>query len=411
MPKIDKNTIKLLPKNRSLKIYKKENLPNYYCSFYVGSNIMKSGNKEMSLRTSNVKEALKKAPTIFKDFFDENRDKIISTKSIPDIEKDIAISFFKVRIRKYQDKGKIGTSNQGVRERLRWNNYILKFFKDIDYNNPEFVNDAINNLVNDLREDKKTDNTISKYLNILSLMFKRAHNLGTIKYIPEMPSLTIINQHRTSYFNEELNLINRRLEKEYKKTKNKEYLEIKDYINLIRSAGFRPGIQPLMIKNFQYQFLTDKENPNEPILQFTLFNTKTSPKHKLTCHPYFTKNIFPEIQNRIEKRSSEDYLLFPNEKNRQKLYNRISKVFVRISKELDLYYRNGQSRPLYSIRHTFISNRYNSGTSLELLAKTSNTSEKMLRKHYLDNEETMAIEEHKRMFQTKDKSVIKFKKK
>ena len=411
MPKIDKNTIKLLPKNRSLKIYKKENLPNYYCSFYVGSNIMKSGNKEMSLRTSNVKEALKKAPTIFKDFFDENRDKIISTKSIPDIEKDIAISFFKVRIRKYQDKGKIGTSNQGVRERLRWNNYILKFFKDIDYNNPELVNDAIDNLVNDLREDKKTDNTISKYLNILSLMFKRAHNLGTIKYIPELPSLNIVNQSRTSYFNEELNLINRRLEKEYKKTKNKEYLEIKDYINLIRSAGFRPGIQPLMIKNFQYQFLTDKENPNEPILQFTLFNTKTSPKHKLTCHPYFTKNIFPEIQNRIEKRSSEDYLLFPNEKNRQKLYNRISKVFVRISKQLDLYYRNGQSRPLYSIRHTFISNRYNSGTSLELLAKTSNTSEKMLRKHYLDNEETMAIEEHKRMFQTKDKSVIKFKKK
>ena len=59
MPKIDKNTIKLLPKNRSLKIYKKENLPNYYCSFYVGSNIMKSGNKEMSLRTSNVKKLLK----------------------------------------------------------------------------------------------------------------------------------------------------------------------------------------------------------------------------------------------------------------------------------------------------------------------------------------------------------------
>ena len=411
MPKIDKNTIKLLPKNRSLKIYKKENLPNYYCSFYVGSNIMKSGNKEMSLKTSNVKEALKKAPTIFKDFLDENRDKISSIESIPNIEKDISIPFFKVRIRKYQDKGKIGNLNQGVRERLRWNNYILKFYKDIDYNNPEFINDAINNLVNDLREDKITDNTISKYLNILSLMFKRAHNLGTIKYIPEMPSLTIINQNRTSYFNEELNLINRGLEKEYKKTKNKEYLEIKDYINLIRSAGFRPGIQALMIKNFQYQFLTDKENPNEPILQFTLFNTKTSPKHKLTCHPYFTKNIFPEIKNRIDKRSSEDYLLFPNEKNRQKLYNRISKVFVRISKELNLYYRNGQSRPLYSIRHTFISNRYNSGTSLELLAKTSNTSEKMLRKHYLDNEDTMAIEEHKRMFQTKDKSVIKFKKK
>jgi len=411
MPKIKKETIKLIPKIHSLKIYKKENRNNYYCSFYVGTNIMKSGNKEISLKTENVKEALKKARNVYVDWQNENKDVVVNSVKKIDIEKDIALPFFKVRIRKYQMKGKSGTSNQGVREKLRWSNYILKFFKDLDYQKPELVNDAIENLVNDLREDKKTDNTISKYLNILSLMFKRAHNLGTIKYIPEMPSLKIVNQTRGSYFNEELNLINRKLEDEYKRTKDKEYLEIKDYINLIRSAGFRPGIQPLMIKNFQYQFLTDKENPNEPILQFTLFNTKTSPKHKLTCHPYFTKNIFPEILKRIENRSSEDYLLFPNEKNRQKIYNRISKVFVRISKELDLYYRNGQSRPLYSIRHTFISNRYNSGTPLEVIAKSSNTSTKMIQKHYLDNEDTMMIKEHKRMYPSKDKSIIKFEKK
>ena len=411
MPKIKKETIKQIPKIHSLKIYKKENRNNYYCSFYVGTNIMKSGNKEISLYTENVKEALKKARNVYVDWQNENKDVVVNSVKKIDIEKDIALPFFKVRIRKYQMKGKSGTSNQGVREKLRWSNYILKFFKDLDYQKPELVNDAIENLVNDLREDKKTDNTISKYLNILSLMFKRAHNLGTIKYIPEMPSLKIVNQTRGSYFNEELNLINRKLEDEYKRTKDKEYLEIKDYINLIRSGGFRPGIQPLMIKNFQYQFLTDKENPNEPILQFTLFDTKTSPRHKLTCHPYFTKNIFPEILKRIENRSSEDYLLFPNEKNRQKIYNRISKVFVRISKELDLYYRNGQSRPLYSIRHTFISNRYNSGTPLEVIAKSSNTSTKMIQKHYLDNEDTMMIEEHKRLYPTKDKSVIKFKKK
>lgn len=409
--KIIKNTIKKIPKLHSLKIYKKENRNNYFCSFYVGTNVMKSGNKELSLKTENVKEALKKAKQTFYNWHEKNKDILVNREDKVDIEKEIALPFFKVRIRKYQMKGKSGTLNQGIRERLRWNNYILKFFKDIDYHNPELVNDAIDNLVNDLREDKKTDNTISKYLNILSLMFKRAHNLGTIKYIPEMPSLKIVNQTRGSYFNEELNLINRKLEEEFKTTKDREYLEIKDYINLIRSGGFRPGIQPLLIKNFQYQFLTDKENPNEPILQFTLFDTKTSPKHKLTCHPYFTKNIFPEILKRTEKRSSEDYLLFPNEKNRQKLYNRISKVFVRISKELDLYYRNGQSRPLYSIRHTFISNRYNSGTPLEVIAKSSNTSAKMIQKHYLDNEDRMMIEEHKRLFPTSSKSVIKLTKK
>ena len=55
-------------------------------------------------------------------------------------------------------------------------------------------------------------------------MFKRAHNLGTIKYIPEMPSLKIVNEPRQSYFNEELNSINRKLESEFKKQKIKNTL-------------------------------------------------------------------------------------------------------------------------------------------------------------------------------------------
>jgi len=46
-----------------------------------------------------------------------------------------------------------------------------------------------------------------------------------------------------------------------------------------------------------------------------------------------------------------------------------------------------------------------------VIAKSSNTSTKMIQKHYLDNEDRMMIEEHKRLFPTKDKSVIKFKKK
>ena len=403
MPKIIKDTIKLIPKIHTLKIYKKENRKDYYCSFYVGTALMKSGNKELTLKTENVKDALKKARETYSNWFNQNKDKIARGDTKKDIDKDIATPFFKARIRKYQMKGKSGTSNQGVREKLRWNNYIIKFFKDIDYHNPELINDAIHNLVNDLREDKKTDNTISKYLNILSLMFKRAHNLGTTKYIPEMPTMNIVNRARTSYFNKELNLINRQLEKEYEKTEDKEYLEIKDYINLIRSAGFRPGIQPLMIKNFQYSYLTDKENPSEPILKFVLFNTKTSPKHTLTCHPYFTKNIFPEIVSRNPNSKADDYLLFPKIKNRKSLYARISKLFVRVSSELGLYHRHGENRPLYSVRHTFISGRYNANAPLEVVARSSNTSVKIVKKNYLDNEDTMMINEHKRLFPKKKK--------
>ena len=146
------------------------------------------------------------------------------------------------------------------------------------------------------------------------------------------------------------------------------------------------------------------------ILLFTLFGTKTKPKHQLTCHPYFTKHIFiPEILKRNENTKSNDYLLFPTYKDRQSLYRKISSVFTRISKKLELYYRNGSTRPIYAIRHTFAKNRYNENASLEVVARQMNTSTKMLHRNYLDNDDKMLLEEHKRLFpdwnnKEKDKS-------
>jgi len=394
MPRILKETIKSIPSKKSLKIYKKSNSQNYYCSFYVGRLNSKSGNKEQSLKNGNVNEAKKRAIEIYNSV----NQKLETHKTDTDFDRDVALPFFRVRIQKYKNKGKVGNDNQGIREQSRYNNYIKSFFVGFNYNNHELLSEAIVNLTNDLKQDGKTDNTITKYMSILNQMFKRAQNIGVLKSIPDMPSLSVINTPRQSYFNEELNKINRELERLYEKQKESEYIYIKDYLNLIRSGGFRPGIQPLMIKNFQYQYLTDKTNPDEPILQFTLFNTKTSPKHKLTCHPFFTKNIFPEIVNRHKESSSEDYLLFPNHKNRRSLYARISKIFIRVSSSLGLYHRNGATRPLYSIRHTFISNRYNDNAPLEVVARSANTSVKIVKKNYLDNEDTMMIKEHKRLF-------------
>ena len=56
------------------------------------------------------------------------------------------------------------------------------------------------------------------------------------------------------------------------------------------------------------------------------------------------------------------------------------------------------TRPIYSIRHTFISNRYNDNAPLEVVARSANTSVKVVKKSYLDNEDTMMINEHKRLF-------------
>ena len=85
---------------------------------------------------------------------------------------DIAQPFFKYRIRHYRNKNP--DSTQGLREQKRYEIIFKKFFEDIDYRNIDELDDAIEELKVNLKQDELTDNTISKYFNILSLMFRKA---------------------------------------------------------------------------------------------------------------------------------------------------------------------------------------------------------------------------------------------
>ena len=393
MPKINKKTLITFPRIPSLKIYQFENSTNYFCNFYVGTHILKSGNKEKSLKTKNVNEARKKAKEEYYKFFNSPDAK---KENNINFDLDVAQPFFKFRIRHYRNKNP--DSNQAHREQQRYENYIKKFFEDIDYRNLDELDDAIEEIKENLKQDNKTDNTISKYFNILSLMFKKAVDNNVISKMPYFPPLKVVNQVRHSYQNAELNLINRKLDEEYKRTEDSFYLDMKDYLNLIRSAGFRPGLEPLKVKMFQCEFILNRKTNLKDIYAIKLFKTKTGKNPRLFCHPFFTKNILPEILKR-HQRSAEDFLLFPHSKlNRRSLYAKIGKTFTRLSKELGLYYRGGTTRPLYSIRHTFAKNNYISNAPLSIIARQMNTSEKMLHSAYLDDDDILLSEEYNKMY-------------
>ena len=413
MPKIKKDTIKKLPQTHSLKIFKYEGSENYYCSFYVGQVYTRNGNKEQSLKVKNRKEAEKKAKEIYKNWWLENEN--ITPKRERTFDQDIAQPYLKTRITKYKNKGSV--VNTGQKEKSQYDRFMKSYFEDVDYLNHDQLLSAVSDIVENLRREGIKDTTISKYTNTISLMFKRAFNNAVIKKLPdlkEVVTLKKVNEVRPMYQPNELNMITNKCREEYNETKDKFFLELKDYINLIRSAGFRPGVEPLKIKRHQFNFITDKENPTEPILVFTLFGTKTKPRHQLSCHPFFTKHIFiPEIQNRNPNAKQDDYLLFPNVRDRQQLYERIRKNFTRISTELGLYVRNGATRPLYSIRHTFITQRYNQNAPLQVIARNSNTSETIIKSNYLDESNEMIVSEHKKLFgstkSTKSKDKVRTK--
>ena len=397
MPVIDKKTIFKFDRI-PVSVFQFENSKNYYCRYYVGRQKGASGgNKDRTLKTTNIKIAKTKAKEIYFEYLNNPTPK---EKEIS-FDIDIAQPFFRYRIRHYKNKNP--DSTQGTREKMRYENYIKKFFEDVDYRNIEELDDSIEELKENLKQDDKTDNTISKYFNILRLMFRRAVENNVLSKMPYFPPLKVVNQVRHSYHNEELNLINRKLDSEFKRTEEKFYLHMKDYVNLIRSAGFRPGIEPLKVKNFQCQFVLNRKTNQKDILAITLFNTKTKPKHRLFCHPFFTKNIYPEILSRNANTTPEDYLLFPQtDENRRKIYQKIGKAFTRISKELNLYYRGGSTRPLYSIRHTFAKNNYVANAPLSVIAKQMNTSEKMLHSAYLDDDDILLSEEYNKMYSKKN---------
>jgi len=413
MPKIKKDTIKKLPQTPTLKIFKYENSKNYHCSFYVGFSFKKSGNVEKSLKTENRKDAEKLAKKLYRDWWLENEN--TTPKKERSFDTDIAQPYLKMRIVKYNKKESV--VNTGSKEKSQYDRFMKSYFEDVDYHNQEQLLNAVSDIVENLRREGIKDTTISKYTNTISLMFKRAFNNGVIKKLPdlkEVVTLKKVNAVRPMYQPTELNMITKQCQEEFNSTQDKFYLELKDYINLIRSAGFRPGIEPLKIKRHQFSFINDKEDPLTPILAFTLLGTKTKPRHQLTCHPYFTKNIFiPEIQNRNPNAKQDDYLLFPNVKDRQQLYERIRKNFTRISSELGLYVRNGATRPLYSIRHTFITQRYNQNVPLQVIARHSNNSPEIIQSNYLDESNEMLVSEHKKLFgttkTTKSKDKVKTK--
>ncbi|MCX7337458.1 MAG: hypothetical protein NTY78_04825 [Pelagibacterales bacterium] len=380
MSKIDKQTLKILPKTK-IRIYKFVNQNTYFCRFFVGRKYFKSGRFEKTCKTKNINEAIIKANQYYKDWFIQHAtDKVEKERNF---DLDIAQPFLNFRIRKYQNKTHLKNNEQGERDKSKWN-YLKPLFENVDYKDLELVEDVINNdVLSKLKDDGKSGSTINKYLSLITQMFKRALSRGIVNYIPDTPTQEVINTPRYPYENFELNLINERCREEYNSTNDIFFLECKDYFNLLRSAGFRPGLEPLNLKRKDFEFISSPNNPDEKFLKFIVWGTKTKPIHNPISNPYFSQYIFPEVLNRHSNLSDNDYLLFPFLKDRTRLKQSTGKLFVRFSKDLNLYYHKGGTRPLYSVRHTYATELYKKGTTIDDIAQLMNTSARMIINVYL----------------------------
>ena len=78
-----------------------------------------------------------------------------------------------------------------------------------------------------------------------------------------------------------------------------------------------------------------------------------------------------------------------------RVWERVRKNFVRFSRELGLYIKDGKTRPMTAIRHGSVQRDVLKGKSLTNIALTHNTSEDMIAKFYThSSNESYSLQRH-----------------
>lgn len=150
-------------------------------------------------------------------------------------------------------------------------------------------------------------------------------------------------------------------------------------------------------KSFLLKLISEPSNPEKKFLKFSVYNTKTEPVHYPIANDWFTKNVWPEVIGRHNNLTDDDYLLFPFVKDRNRLKQKTGKTWVRFAKDLNLYYHKGGTRPLYVLRHTYATELYKKGTSIDDIAFMMNTGPRMIRDVYLGHTNQSLINLAKRI--------------
>lgn len=373
-----------------IKLFKYVRSPYWWFSFFVHKSYSANGMEYQSSKLKDVKKAEAYSISYFKKFNFEKYENF-KTRLIQDFHKDIAVPYFNVR--------KLTNEKRYKKELGQYNNEILPLFKDIDYSNTIEVEEKVSQLFYNLKIKGLAVATCRNYKIIISNMFKKALMNNNIPFdvMPEFPKLTGNSIRRLAYSPKETKQIINAFRDEYKTREDMFYDEVADFLCMLKSAGFRPGLELLRIKRNHIGFINDPLNPNKPIMKVTLLETKKD-RHTQTVADWFRDDVYPRIVNRYPNASELDYLFFPNEENREKLFNRIRKNFIRISDKIGLYDVNGQKRPIYTFRHSFISNRRSKEVDPNIVAIHSNTSVAMINKHYQDLSDDNLVNIHNQLY-------------
>lgn len=410
MPKINKKSIKTFKTYPTLNLFKFEKSEVYQFRLYVGYEVkqingkpVSRGNFGHSLKTKNLRQAETLAKQIYKDVFGKiETGEILKTDF--DFDKDIVEDYFNSRQRLY--KMKTGSIKNMTKERNQYYNHLSQFFVNKNYNDVVEMNNAILDSINYLKNvdvnggTKMRDTTISKYMNIVSQICQHGQKKGLMKAIPDIPTFSRINEEVPPYFPKDLKIIRNRNDEYYHQTEDEIYNQVNEYTAFLQALKInRAGLNSLNVKRSQFREITDY-NSDVPIIEVKLFNTKNNPRVADVCEFWWVEQYWLKYRNK----SIDEYMFAPEITNRERLYEKIRKTFVRVSAELNLYILNGKRRPLTSIRHTNALKIYEQTKSMDKVAEGLNTGKNIVKSNYLNYSDEWARNRFKALGYDKTKN-------
>ena len=359
----------------NLFIFKFSTLKNWYVKFYVGRNITSHGMIEKSLRTTDKETAKRLAKELWFKTKSEHNLSVFKTINSEYVFDKIANDFFNSQDEDYKTRN--DSSTTPIRERSKYQRVIKKELGNLDIRQINYSH--LEKIRLYLISQNKSSSTISRYFDCIRKILNYAKRLTIISLIPSIPKIERHDKNSYApYTKDEVNQITKEL-------RNQNYNEIADVINFLSFTQLRAGKEYLSLRHHDISFLKHFKTKQDILIINPPHRKVMLKKQPIPTHPIIAEIYKNRICKRYPKHTSEDFIFYPNENNRERVRRLIYDVFIRTSKKLNLFVcsRTKMNRPLYSLRsYGFIELR-NSGVDLQDIASLGNTSSKMLEERYL----------------------------
>ena len=259
---------------------------------------------------------------------------------------------------------------------------IIPFFKNIDVNEVNFQ--LLNNFIHGLRDEKLAPATIKKYLVFVRKILTYAHQRGIIDTLPPFPKVKVKDKARP-WLNENEYVLLRKTARMVTGDVVRGTVitdELRHFITFMVNSFLRPS-DWYKLKNCH---VSESKQGDVVILKLSL------PEAKAANNTIVTMPVAADIYKRILKLQQsigfgtlDDYVFLPGYTNRDYAQATMRSQFDYLLRKANLKTSPaGDSRAIYSLRHTAICLRIIKGdhVNLMVLARNCLTSVQMLDRFY-----------------------------